>query len=77
MKIGIRKFYLNKRIAARISPKRHLRHNIGIKAPEGFGIFANPKKATYNRIYSRTTKSFEKVVAYFIIGIIILVLYIL
>lgn len=42
-------------IAARISPKRFIRHNLGIKAPRGWGWLTNPKKALYNRIYNRTT----------------------
>lgn len=55
MKIGIRKPSLKKMIAARISPKRFIRHNLGIKAPRGWGWLINPKKALYNRIYNRTT----------------------
>jgi hypothetical protein len=46
---------LNKRIAARTSWKRYARHNLGIKAPRGYGWFTNPKKAAYNRIYNRTS----------------------
>ena len=42
-------------IAARTSVKRIVRHNLGIKAPRGFGWLTNPKKALYNRIYNRTT----------------------
>ena len=55
MKIGIRKPSLKKMIAARISPKRFIRHNLVIKAPRGWGWLTNPKKALYNRIYNRTT----------------------
>ena len=55
MKIGIRKPSIKKMIAARISPKRFIRHNLGIKAPRGWGWLTNPKKALYNRIYNRTT----------------------
>ena len=55
MNIGIRKPSLKKMIAARISPKRFIRHNLGIKAPRGWGWLTNPKKALYNRIYNRTT----------------------
>lgn len=55
MKIGIRKPSLNKMIAARLSPKRFVRHNLGLKAPRGWGWLTNPKKALYNRIYNRTT----------------------
>ena len=56
MKFGIRKPSLRKRVAARTSVKRFVRHNLGIKAPRGLGWFTNPKKAAYNRIYNRTSK---------------------
>ena len=55
MKIGIRIPSLRKRIAARTSWKRVVRHNLGLKAPRGWGWLTNPKKAAYNRIYNRTT----------------------
>ena len=55
MKIGPRTPSLAKRLAARTSPSRVLRHNLGLKAPRGWGWLTNPKKAAYNRIYSRTT----------------------
>jgi hypothetical protein len=55
MKIGFRTPSLKKRIAARTSVKRYIRHSLGIKAPRGWGWITNPKKAAYNRIYSRTT----------------------
>ncbi|WP_305906495.1 hypothetical protein Q9L42_000945 [Methylomarinum sp. Ch1-1] len=55
MKIGFRKPSLKKRIAARTSVKRMVRHSLGVKAPRGFGWLTDPKKAAYNRIYSRTT----------------------
>lgn len=57
MKVGIRKFSLKKRIAARLSWKRFLRHRLGLKMPRGWGWLTNPKKALYNRIYYRTTIS--------------------
>ncbi|MEW6206642.1 MAG: hypothetical protein AB1516_15115 [Pseudomonadota bacterium] len=56
MKFGIRKPSLKKRIAARTSVKRVLRHNLGLKAPKGYGLLTTPKKAAYNRVYNRTTK---------------------
>lgn len=56
MKFGIRKPSLKKRIAARTSVKRVLRHNLGLKAPRGYGSLTNPKKAAYNKVYNRTTK---------------------
>jgi len=55
MKIGIRKPSLNKRISARLSVKRFLRHSLGLKAPRGWGWITNPRRALYNRIYYRTT----------------------
>jgi hypothetical protein len=56
MKLGFRKPSLKKRIAARTSVKRMIRHGLGLKAPRGYGWLTNPKKAAYNRIYSRTTR---------------------
>ncbi len=55
MKFGVRKPSIKKRIAARTSVKRYLRHSLGLKAPRGYGWLTNPKKAAYNRIYRRTT----------------------
>lgn len=59
MKLGLRTPSLNKRIGARLSVKRVIRHNLGFKMPRGFGFITNPKKALYNRIYSRTTFSLD------------------
>ncbi|RYY90343.1 MAG: hypothetical protein EOO15_03040 [Chitinophagaceae bacterium] len=56
MKFGYRKPSLRKRIAARTSWKRYLRHSLGLKAPRGWGWITNPKKAAYNQVYSRTTR---------------------
>lgn len=56
MKFGFRKPSLNKRIAARISVKRIIRHNLGLKAPRGWGWITNPKRAAYNRVYNRTSR---------------------
>jgi hypothetical protein len=55
MKFGIRIPSFNKRIAARTSWKRVVRHSLGLKAPRGFGWITNPKRAAYNRVYNRTT----------------------
>jgi hypothetical protein len=55
MKFGFRIPSLTKRIAARTSVKRIIRHNLGFKAPKGWGWLTNPKKAAYNRVYNRTT----------------------
>lgn len=58
MKFGMRKPSVKKMISARTSPKRFIRHNLGLKAPKGYGWITNPKKATYNRVYNRTSFSF-------------------
>lgn len=57
MKIGMRKPSLRKSLAARTSPARLVRHSLGVKAPRGWGWLTNPKRAAYNRVYSRTTFS--------------------
>lgn len=56
MKFGFRKPSIRKRIAARTSLKRALRHRVGLKAPRGMGWLTNPKKAAYDRVYNRTTR---------------------
>lgn len=58
VKFGVRMPSLKKRIAARLSVKRYIRHNLGLKAPRGYGWVTNPRKALYNRIYNRTTCGF-------------------
>ena len=55
MKFGFRVPSLKKRISARLSLKRYIRHNMGLKMPRGTGIISNPKKAIYNKIYRKTT----------------------
>lgn len=55
MKFGVRKPSIKKRIAARTSVSRYVRHSLGIKAPRGWGWLTNPRKAAYNRVYNRTT----------------------
>jgi hypothetical protein len=55
MKFGLRIPSLKKRIAARTSVKRFVRHSLGLKAPRGWGWLTHPKRALYNRIYNRTT----------------------
>lgn len=60
MKFGLRTPSLKKRIAARTSWKRYVRHNLGFKAPRGWGWLTNPKKAAYNRVYNRTTVSVDQ-----------------
>ena len=56
MKFGFRKLSLNKRIAARTSLKRVVRHSLGFKAPQGSGWLTYPKKAAYNSVYNKTFK---------------------
>ena len=56
MKFGFRIPSFKKRIAARTSWKRVVRHSLGLKAPRGWGWLTNPKKAAYNRVYNRTTR---------------------
>jgi hypothetical protein len=55
MKFGFRTPSIRKRIAARTSLKRYVRHSLGFKAPRGWGWLTNPRRAAYNRIYNRTT----------------------
>jgi hypothetical protein len=55
IKIGVRQPSLKKRVSARTSVKRMVRHRAGLKAPRGYGWFTNPHKAAYNRVYRRTT----------------------
>ena len=55
MKFGLRKPSLKKMVAARTSPARFVRHNLGLKSPRGGGWLTDPKRAAYNRVYSRTT----------------------
>lgn len=61
MKFGLRTPSLKKRISARTSWKRYVRHNMGIKAPRGAGFITNPKRATYNRIYNHTSFSIDNI----------------
>ena len=56
MKIGFRIPSLKKRIAARTSWKRVVRHNLGFKVPRGYGWITNPKKYMYNKVYNKTTR---------------------
>ena len=56
VRFGFRVPSLKKRLSARTSLKRAIRHRVGLKAPRGWGWIMNPKKAAYNRVYSRTTR---------------------
>jgi len=68
MKFGFRSPSLKKSIAARTSAKRFVRHSLGVKAPRGWGWLTDPKRAAYNRIYSRTTFSLLDVLKWFLGG---------
>lgn len=59
MKWGFRRPSIRKRIAARTSWKRVLRHSIGLKAPRGWGWLTNPRRAAYNWTYRRTSFGIE------------------
>ena len=56
MKFGFRIPSLRKRISARTSWKRVVRHNLGFKAPRGYGWMTNPKKYMYNKVYNKTSR---------------------
>lgn len=56
VRFGFRIPSLRKRISARTSLKRAIRHRLGLKAPRGLGWLTNPRRAAYNRIYNRTTR---------------------
>lgn len=76
MKFGYRKPSIKKRIAARTSLKRYVRHSLGVKVPRGMGWLTNPKKAAYNRVYNKTTRGcFSSLLLLF--GVLICVLVIL
>lgn len=56
MKFGFRIPSITKRIAARTSVTRIIRHNLGFKAPRGMGWITDPKKALYNKVYNKTSR---------------------
>jgi hypothetical protein len=56
MKFGFRIPSIKKRIAARTSVKRAIRHNLGFKAPRGLGWVTDPKKSLYNKVYNKTSR---------------------
>jgi hypothetical protein len=60
MKFGIRTPSLKRRISARTSWKRYVRHSMGLKAPRGMGMLTNPKKALYNKVYNKTSVSVDR-----------------
>lgn len=56
MKFGFRIPSIKKRISARTSVKRVIRHNLGFKAPRGLGWLTDPNKALYNKVYNKTSR---------------------
>ncbi len=70
VRFGFRRPSIKKRIAARTSLKRYVRQNLGLKAPRGWGWITNPRRALYNRIYNRTTKSCVGVLALVAAGLL-------
>ena len=48
---------LAKRISARTSVKRCIRHNLGFKVPRGMGWITDPRKALYNKVDNKTRAS--------------------
>lgn len=60
MKFGLRMPSLKRRVSARLSWKRYVRHSLGLKVPRGMGFATNPKKALYNRIYNKTSVSVDR-----------------
>ena len=70
VRFGFRVPSLKKRLSARTSLKRYVRHSLGLKAPRGWGWLTNPRKAAYNRVYSRTTRGCLVVVgAWAVVGL--------
>jgi len=60
MKFGIRIPSIKKRISSRLSIKKMISSKI--RVPKGFGVFTNPKKFLYNKIYNKTTISSDKLI---------------
>lgn len=61
MKFGFRTPSLKRRIAARTSWKRYVRHSMGLKMPRGYGFLTSPKKTLYNKVYHKTTFGIEDI----------------
>jgi len=69
VRFGFRLPSLKKRISARTSVKRAVRHRAGLKVPRGWGWLTSPRKAAYNRVYSRTTRGCVVVVLLLAAGV--------
>lgn len=70
VRFGFRVPSIRKRISARTSIKRAVRHRAGLKVPRGWGWLTNPRKAAYNRVYNRTTRGCLVVVVA-LVGVIV------
>jgi hypothetical protein len=73
MRRWIRQLSLRKRIAARTSLSRFVRHSLGLKAPRGWGWLTNPKRALYNRVYYRSSTGCLVVLAIQAVGVVVAV----
>jgi hypothetical protein len=73
MKVGFRTPSIKKRIAARTSVKRYIRHSLGVKAPRGYGWVTNPKKYVYNKVYRKTTTNYPGCIVVIVIAIGVLI----
>lgn len=71
MGFGPRVPSFKKKIAARTSWKRYVRHNMGVKAPRGWGWVTNPRKAAYNRAYYRKNKIWSSFGGWIVIFVIL------
>lgn len=74
MKVGIRTPLLKKRISARTSVPRYVRHSAGVKMPKGWGFISDSDKYIYNKIYNKTTFGLDKLfypVVAFVVAVII------
>jgi hypothetical protein len=69
VRFGFRIPSLKKRLSARTSLKRYVRHSLGLKAPRGWGWLTNPRKAAYKRVYSRTTRGCLVVLGVWLMGL--------
>jgi hypothetical protein len=73
MKFGFRIPSITKRIAARTSVKRIIRHNLGFKAPRGMGWLTDPKRFLYNKIYNKTSRGCMANLMMLFFGMLILI----
>ena len=56
MRFGFRRLSLRKRLAARTSWKRVVRHSLGLKAPRGWGWLTKPAARGLRPRLNRTTR---------------------